>query len=390
MTTKEDGRPITDAEVTGWRTEFPMLSERIHVANCSHGPQSRRVRRAVEAYLASWRAAGMDWDRWLDEVEAARREFAALIGARPEEVAISTSASAAVASIASGLEIEPTRSRVVTTEAEFPTVGHVWLAHRRYGLEVEFLPLRDGEIPVEEYERHVDERTRLVSATHVYYRTGFRQDLSRIAEIAHSAGALLLVDAYQSLGTLALDVREQGIDMLVGGALKYLLGLPGIAFLYVRDELIDRFRPALTGWLGQADPFAFDPTTLQYADDARRFETGTPPIFAAAAARAGISIINEVGVDRVEGRIHRLSAHAISAARDRGLDYVGPLDPARKGALNAIRVPRPAAMEAALRERGIIATARGDVVRVAPHFFTTLQEIERVMDEIRERLEADG
>ena len=378
-----DPGPLSEDEIARWRGEFPALDTTIHLANCSHSPQSKRVRGAIEGYLDSWLETGMDWDLWMAEVERAREAFAGLIGAKPTEVAVSTSASAAVASIASALSVEGQRRRVVTTEAEFPTVGHVWLAHQKYGYEVDFVPVRDGALKLEDYESKIDGRTLITSATHIYYRNGFKQNVARIAEIAHSAGSLLLVDAYQSLGTCRVDVRELDADMLVGGALKYLLGIPGIAFIYVKEELIERLEPALTGWFGRREPFAFDATQLDYASGATRFETGTPPIFAAVAAQAGISLIREVGVDRIERRIEELSRHTIEAARLRDLDYAGPADVSQKGATTAIRVSDPHRVEAELKERRVVASARGDVIRIAPHFFTTTSDLDRGLDELR-------
>lgn len=376
-----------DDEARTWQEEFPGLAATIHVANCSHGPQSRRVRAAVDAYLDSWLAKGMDWEGWIAEIEGAKEAFARLIGAKPAEVALSTSASAAVASIASALATDGKRRRVVTTEAEFPTVGHVWLAHARYGLEVEFVPVHDGAIELDAYEAAIDARTLIVSATHVYYQNGFKQDVRRIAEIAHRAGALLLVDAYQSLGTCRVDVGELGIDILVSGNQKYLLGVPGIAFVYVRQELVERLEPSFTGWFGRVNPFAFDPKTLDYAADARRLETGTPPVFAAAAARAGMELIEEADLQRIEARIDALSAHAIRATAARDLEYSGPADVRRKGATTAIKVPEPATIERLLKERNVVASARGDVIRIAPHFFTTTEDIDRALDELCSLLE---
>jgi selenocysteine lyase/cysteine desulfurase len=380
--TEQRVQPITDDEAREWQKEFPGLADTIHVANCSHGPQARRVRQAIEAYLNSWLDRGMDWDEWMTEVETARAVFARLIGADVSEIGISTSASAAVASIASALDPAGPRSRVVTTEAEFPTVGHVWLAHAKYGLEIDFVPVRNGALTLVDYEERVDNRTAFVSATHVYYQNGFKQDLLRIGEIARGSGALLLADAYQSLGTCHLDVRESDIDILVSGNLKYLLGLPGIAFLYVKQELIDRFEPALTGWFGRTNPFAFDPLNLDYADEARRFDTGTPPVFAAVAARAGMELIEKAGTRRIGERIDELSACAIDSLDRIGLEYVGPRDVSTKGATTAIKVNDPHAVEEKLKERGVVASARGDVIRIAPHFFTTCDDIDRALGEL--------
>jgi selenocysteine lyase/cysteine desulfurase len=383
-------KPIDEDEARTWQREFPALDITVHVANCSHGPQSRRVRAAIDAYLESWLERGMDWDAWMGEVVGARASFARLIGAQLEEVALSTSASAAVASIASALDAQARRTRVVTTEAEYPTVGYVWLAHQRHGFAVDFIPVSSGAVDIEEYEKRIDGRTAIVSATHVYYENGYKQDVRRIAEIAHAAGALLLVDAYQSLGTCAVDVRAQDIDILVSGNQKYLLGVPGVAFIYVKRELIERFEPAFTGWFGRVDPFAFDATTLDYAADARRFETGTPPVFAAAAARAGTEIILEADPARIEKRIEGLSAHAMRCASDRRLEYFGPEDARRKGATTAIRVPDPHRVEALLKERQVVASARGRVIRIAPHFFTTCDDLDRAFDELASVLKSSS
>ncbi len=263
-------------------------------------------------------------------------------------------------------------------------MGHVWLAHQKYGWEVDFIPVRAGRIELEDYERSVGERTLVTSATHVYYQNGFKQDLKRVAEIVHRTGSFLLVDAYQSLGTCRVDVRELDVDFLVSGNLKYLLGIPGVAFIYAKRELVDGLKPAVTGWFGQNEPFAFTPHILEYANDARRLDTGTPPVITAIAARAGMEIINEVESYRIEARIQELSEFAVGFALDLGLEYVGPSDVREKGATTAIRVPEPPKVERLLRERNIIASARGDVIRVAPHFFTTKRDIEVVLGSLRE------
>ncbi|MFQ5602226.1 MAG: aminotransferase class V-fold PLP-dependent enzyme [bacterium] len=381
---------MTEEQILNWRQEFPILAQKIHVANCSQGPQSKRVRESIDAYLKSWQTAGMDWELWLEEVFKAKQEFARLIHAEADEIALSTSASAATASVASALNLSGRRNKVVTTEAEFPTVVLVWLAHQKYGLQVAHLPLQNGRIPLQAYRDHVDETTLLASATHIYYQNGFKQDLQKIAEIVHQRGAWLFVDAYQSLGVCQVDVRKMDIDFLISGNLKYLLGIPGIAFLYVKNELVESLRPALTGWFGQADPFAFDSKYLSFANDSRRFETGTPSLITAYAARAGMQIINEVGSQNIEARIRTLSDFTVACARQLGLEYAGPENLAEKGAITAIKVPNPHKVESLLKERNIIASARGEVIRIAPHFFTTLEDIEQVLMEISKIIRQPG
>ena len=363
-----------------WQAEFPLLAHTIHVANCSQAPQGKRVRRAIEDYLDSWLTAGMDWNYWIEETVKAKHEFARLINANPDEIALSTSVSEATASIASALDPQGPKRRILTTEAEFPTVGHVWLASQKYGYKVDYVPVRNGEILLDDYRRLMDDETVLASITHVYYQNGFKQDLKAIAEIVHEKDALFYVDAYQSLGTVNIDVKQMDIDILSTGNLKYLLGIPGIAFIYAKKEIISRLKPAITGWFGQENPFSFQVRYLDYASDTRRFDTGTPPVLAAFAARAGMEIINEVGAKQIEKRINMLSQYTIKLAQERGLEILSPLDVNKKGSTTAIKVDDSHHVEDELKKQNIIASARGNAIRVAPHFYTTKENLDYVMD----------
>lgn len=375
---------ITDRDVSCWRQEFPILEDIIHLGNCSQNPQSRRVRAAINRYMDNWLTVGMDWDYWCNEVVLAKAEFAKLIGAETDEIAVTLSVSDAIGSVAGALDFSHGRNKIVTTDADFPTVGHVWLAQRKYGCEVDYVSMENGQINLSNYESHIDENTLITSFAHVYYQNGFKQELDAITEIAHTKGSLVLVDGYQACGTCPLDVHRQNIDFYTTGTLKYLLGIPGIAFLYVRRELIPQLTPALTGWFGQEDPFSFNVRQLSYASGTRRFDTGTPPVMAAFAARAGLEIINEVGVDAISERIDFLSSIAIAEADRHGLDMVSPRDITKKGATTAIRLSMDShQMEEELRNRNIIASARGNVIRVAPHFYTTADDIAYTMEQIK-------
>lgn len=377
---------LTMDEIQRWRQEFPILSTTIHLANCSQSPQSKRVKNSIEAYLRSWREEGMNWDAWIAKVEEAKRQFAQLINADQDEIAVTMSVSDATTSVASACLPTPWKNRIVTTGAEFPTVGQIWLAQQRFGWQVDFVPVRDGGIYLEDYQRIVDQQTAIVSATHVYYQNGFKQDLAAIAEIAHSRGALFYVDAYQSLGTVPVDVKRLGIDMLSSGVLKYLLGLPGIAFLYIRRELANQLQPASTGWFGQQNPFAMEVSRLDYAAGARRFDTGTPPIISAYAAEAGLALINEVGVERIHQRIQQLVSFTLQRAAELGLPVLGPRAVEDRGAAIAIAVPDGHSLEEKLKARGMILSARGPAIRIAPHFFTMEEEIGKALQAVREEL----
>lgn len=364
------------------RAQIPILGSLLPMNNCSQAPQCDATREAAAAYLSSWNEAGMDWDAWIGETEAARAEFAALIGADPDDVGVATSVSQATASIASGLDYSGRRNRVLVSGAEFPTVGHVWLAQERFGAEIDWVPVHDGAVELGEYAARIDERTLIVSACRGYYQSGFKQDIPAIAELAHAQGALLYVDAYQTLGTEPFDAPASGADFVASGNLKFLMGIPGIAFVWVRPGLAARLQPAITGWFGRADPFAFDETTLDWGSGGRRLDTGTPPIFEAYVARAGMAWLGSIGLDAIGRWTTHLAEHLVEGARGRGLAILGPSDPHRRAPTTAILCDDSHAIEGGLRTRGIIGSARGPVLRLAPHFYNTTEDLDRALDAV--------
>lgn len=368
-----------------FRARFPILAHKIHLANCSQAPLSIDVRQALERYQQSLIEEGMAWEIWMGEVQAARAEFAHLIGAEPEDIAVLSCVSDCISAIAGCLPIQG-RRQVVTTVDEFPTVGHGWLAAAEHGrAEVRFARSADDFYPPELIEPHLGKDSALLSVHLVSYNHAARQDVRSLARLAHAYGASILVDAYQALGTLSFDVRQAEVDILVCGNLKYLLGLPGIAFMYVRPGLSDELHPAATGWFGRVNPFNFDPTHLDFAPGARRFDMGTPPIAAAYAALAGMRLIREAGADAIERHVREISRQVIAGALERGFTPASPLDVTRKGASTALRFgERSADLEQRLKGRGIIVSARGDVVRIAPHLFSTTADITAALDGLAE------
>lgn len=375
--------PLTEPpfNIEYWRKQFPILDQYIHVANCSQAPQSTFTHSAAMEYLESWNRMGMDWDRWMEEVNHAKAEFAKLIHADPADIAIGTSVSELTSAVASALPLNASRKKILVTEAEFPTVGFIWQAQQKYGFRVDFIPVNNGVIDPAAYDLYVDQDTLITSACDTYYYNGFRQNLKDIIPRIHEKGSLVFVDAYQALGTHPLDVKALDTDFLASGNLKYLLGVPGIAFLYVKRELAEYLDPSFTGWFGQENPFAFDIHRFVYAKGARRFDSGTPPVPTAYIARAGMKIINTIGIENIHQWTNVLSEHCIQGAQARGLELAGPTDLSIKAPNTAIRVPGDShEFELALRERGVIASARNDVVRVAPHFFITRQDLDCVLD----------
>lgn len=367
-------------DISSVRARIPILAHAIPMNNCSQAPLTDATRAAAERFLDSWNRAGMDWDAWIEEVEACRRAFARMINASPDEIGVVSSVSHAASVVATAIQFDRGRDVVVASGAEFPAVGQVWLAQARRGATVRWVPVRDGFVDVTDYDQAIDERTAVVSAAHAYYLNGFVQDVRAINAMARARGALAFVDAYQSLGAVTIDVKALEVDMLASGTLKYLMGTPGIAFLYVRRELIERLEPLVTGWFGRVNPFAFDAAALDWSPTASRFDAGTPPLFSAYVSRAGMEWLHHAGGENVHRWTQHLSNRLLDGAQARGLAVHGRGGAAPKAPTTAIVCSDSRTVEARLRERGIIASARGPVIRLAPHFYNTLDDVDRALD----------
>jgi selenocysteine lyase/cysteine desulfurase len=367
-------------DIAAWRSRIPLLTSLIPMNNCSQAPQTDATRAAAERYLESWNQSGMDWDAWVEEVQLAKSEFARLINASVDEIAVFSCVSEATSAVATALDFSAARRNVVVTEAEFPTIGHIWLAQQRRGARVAWVPVRNGVVDVNAYDASIDGETAIVSACHGYFLNGSMQNIAGLAERVHASGALLYVDAYQTLGTVPVDVRAMGADFLAAGNLKFLMGIPGIAFLYVRRELIERLHPLTTGWFGRANPFAFQVKQLDWSPSASRFDMGTPPIMSAYVARAGMAIINEIGVDAIRRWVEVLGQRLIDGGLQRGFALHGTGDMARKTATTAFVVDDSHTVELTMRRRGIIPSARGPVIRLAPHFYNTIADVDTALD----------
>jgi len=376
--------PEPGYNIDALRRRIPLLASCIPFNNCSQGPQTDATRAAAEQYLESWNRTGMDWEAWIEEVRLAKVAFAALIGASPEDIAVFSSVSEAMSAVASALDFSGKRRRVVLSEIEFPTTGHIWLAQQRRGARVSWVAQHNGVIETSEYEAAIDDDTALVAACHGYFLNGFTQDLSAIVQRAHAHDALVFADAYQTVGTQPIDVRETGVDFLASGTLKYLMGVPGIAFLYVRPELVNSLEPSVTGWFGRSNPFSFDIKGLTWSEGASRFDSGTPPIINAYIGRAGMEMIAGIGVGKIRAWHEVLAARLRDGGRERGLTQHGTTDLARKTANTAFVVNDSHAIEQAMRARGVLPSARGPVIRLSPHFYNTLDDIDTALDLLAE------
>jgi selenocysteine lyase/cysteine desulfurase len=315
--------------------------------------------------------------------EALRAAFAHFINAQPEEVAIVTSASAGINPIANALQFDE-RNTVVMSEYEFPTMGQIWLAQRPRGAEIHFLDGVNNAVPAECYERAIDRKTRIVPLTHVSFVNGFRSDVAAIAKIAHAQGALLFLDGYQDCGTRPIDVKALDVDFYVTGALKYLLGPPGLGFLYVRRELIETLTPTMTSWMAQRDPFTFDPKCLDPSPDARRFEGGSPPIPNIYLAQPALDLLMGIGMDNVDAQIERLTKVFLKGVHDLRIESKTP--PTSVGPLVVLRAKDPAAALANFTERGIAVSTRRDGVRFAFHVYNTLEDVNIALTALEDNL----
>jgi selenocysteine lyase/cysteine desulfurase len=362
------------------RSRFPILERLVYVNSCSQGALSDAVQSAYADYLRDWDEQGAPWEYWVERAEAARASFAGLVNADADEVAVTTSLSAGVSALFSGLRFEGERQTIVVSDFEFPTVGQIAHAQELRGRRVVHVPeAEDATIPLERFDAAIDETTALVAVTHVCYRNGSRVDVGGVVELAHERGALVLLDSYQAAGAIPIDVRALGVDFLAAGTVKYLLGSAGLAFLYCRSDLVERIRPTSTGWFADEDIFEMDIHDYSPSPTARRFEFGTPPIPSIYAGLAGIELVKEIGVAETEEHVWSLTTMLIEGVDELGGRVATPRDPERRGPLVAIASTDEQALVAALAADGIVTSSRAGNLRVSPHAYNSAEDIEAVL-----------
>ncbi|PJF40270.1 MAG: aminotransferase class V-fold PLP-dependent enzyme [Chloroflexi bacterium] len=362
------------------RKRFPILKEKVYLNSCSQGALSIDVREAYEKYMRDWDEKGSPWDYWVERMEAARHAFAGLVNADPNEVAVMTSVSAAVSALMSALDFTGERNRIVIGDFAFPTVGQIVHAQELRHAQVVHVPTAGNIIPVERFADAIDERTLLVAISHVSFRNGSKRDVEAIAELAHQKGAYILLDSYQALGTMPIDVKKLNVDFLVGGVLKYLLGSAGLAYLYVHKDHILDLTPTSIGWFSQANIFDMDIYANTPSPTARRFESGTPPVPNIYAALAGMKLVQSVGIQKIEARIRELTGALKEAAMQRGFNIVTPIDPNKHGAMIAIRSHKVDLLVKWLEQDNVIVSSRDDNLRISPHFYNNFDDIDRLVD----------
>jgi selenocysteine lyase/cysteine desulfurase len=379
-TTGKTGKTDWDA----LRARFPVFEKKTYINSCSYGALAVEVQAAVQRYLQDRLEQGCDWNYWVERNESARGAIARLLGAEPAEIAVTTSASAGINAIASALDFNGPRNKVVMSDYEFPTDAQIWYAQEPRGARVVRVPETDGYIPPENFAAAIDEQTRIVSVTQVCFRNGAKLDIPAIAALAREKGALMMVDGYQGFGTAPFDAREAGVDFAVGGNVKYLLGTAGVGFLYARRELIESLVPTVTGWFAQEDIFAMDTTRYDPAHSARRFEMGTPPVVNIYAAVAGLEIVEEVGLPAIEARIAGLTDQIKGLAREAGYRIVTPTEAGRHGAMIAIACVDAPALVARLARQDIVTSDRDNNLRISPHFYNNERDVETLFSALHD------
>ncbi|AEC52485.1 putative protein aminotransferase, class V [Pyrococcus sp. NA2] len=363
------------------RKLFPIVHEEgvAYFASCSYGPLSEPVKNAILNYIEDWERKGMNWDFWMEKYEELRKEAAFLLGAHKDEIALVPNVTSGLIAVANSLNYDG--KKVVLSDLNFPTVGHVWLAQEKRGARVEFVKGRNWSISLEDIERAVDDDTLVLSEPHVCYQSGFKYHrVKELSEIAHEHGALFILDDAQSTGVIDIDVKKEDVDVLVTTTLKYLLGGAGLGIMYIRRELVEELEPTVTGWFGQENPFAFDIYHLNYAGNARRFETGSPAVPTVITSLEAIKLIKKIDPKKIESHVLSLVSYATELGEEMGLDILSPRNPENMGPMFVFKVNNPHGIAEELLREKIVVSPRGPAIRVAMHIFNSENDVERLFE----------
>ncbi len=371
--------------VDAFRAQFASLPRLAYFNSGSYGLLSTAVRNAFSTYLGTREAVGADWGAWVGALEGTRERMARLLAVDVDEVAITSSASAGINAIASGLDYVA-RPKIIVSNFEFPTSGQIWHAQEKAGARVVHIEeSEDGVIPLERFAEEIDETTSIVVISQVCYRNGGRipdEDIKTLSALAHANGALIILDSYQIVGAAQVHPRKLGVDFCVGGMLKYLLGTAGIGFLYASSEAIARITPRTSGWFAQADIDAMDIFHHTPSDTARRFEAGTPPVPNCIATSAALDVVLEAGLPAIEAQIAATTAYAIKRLQEHDVRLGSPVDAARRGPLLTIPAPDDQGLVDVLARSDVVTSCRDGRVRVGFHAYNTTEDVDRLIEAV--------
>jgi len=381
-------------DLLNWRSEFPILDKTVYLISHSLGAMPKATYDQLHEYADKWATRGVRaWaEGWWEMPVTLGDELASIIGADPGTVVMHQNVSVCQSLILSCFDPTPKRNKIVYSELNFPSVMYVYEAHAREGkLRIETVKSDDGmTVPLERMLAAIDEETLLVPFSHVLFKSAFLQDAKAIVDRAHEVGAMVVLDTYQSAGTVPFSVKDLNVDFATGGSVKWLCGGPGAGYLYVRPDLQSKLEPKTTGWMAHEAPFSFD-TKLRYASNISRFLHGSPAIPALYAARSGYRIINEIGVERIREKSTRQTNYLIELAEEAGFRVTSPRNPAQRGGTITVAHEHAGAMTKELLRREFIVDYRpGAGVRISPHFYTKDEELELVIEEMKKIAASDA
>ncbi len=369
-----------------WRQEFPILERTTYLISNSLGAMPRAVYDGLRDYADLWNTRGVRaWEEgWWEMAARVGDKIAPLIGAAPGELSLHQNVTLTQAVIASCFDFRGPRNKIVMTDLEFPSIQYFYHEQRCHGARVETVPSEDGiRLPLEKFLAAIDDTTLLVPISLVLFRSSFIVDARAIVERAHRVGAHVILDCFQAAGTIPVDVRGLGVDFAVGGVLKWLCGGPGVAYLYVSEDLRSRLRPALTGWLAHRRPFAFEPGPIDRREDSYRFLNGTPHIPALYACQPGLDIVSDVGVAAIREKSTRLTARIMAGAAARGWQIRTPEQPAERAGTVSVDCPHSAEVCRELLARDILVDWRPNAgIRLSPHFYNREEECDSALEQM--------
>ena len=374
-------------DLLSYRAQFPILAQEIYLINHSLGAMPKATYDRLHDFAETWATRGIRaWEEgWWEMPITVGNKLAKIIGAPPASVTMHQNVSIAQAIILSCFDLSGKRNKIVYEALNFPSVMYVYEAHAKAAnARIVTIPSADGiTIDTQKMLDAIDEETLLVPISHVLFKSAYIQDVEAIIAKAHAVGALVILDAYQSAGTVPFNVTALNVDFALGGSVKWLCGGPGAGWLYVRPDWQNKLEPKITGWAGQRAPFAFAPE-LDYADDTSRFLQGTPPIPALYSAESGYDLINEIGVERIREKSIRQTTRLLEWADENGWRINSPRVAEQRGGSVIIDVPHADEIVRELSARHILVDFRpGAGIRIGPHFYNTDEEIDTTMNEIR-------
>jgi kynureninase len=373
-------------DLLAWRPEYPILGSKTYLINNSLGAMRGSVASALASYADAWATKGVEaWHDWLPKMTEVADLVGSIIGAPPGTTVMHQNVAALLGAVASSFDFGGRRNKVVTTSMDWPGSHYLWTEHARYGAKLHVVPSDDGVgVDAQRVCDAIDDETLLVSVSHVLFKSAFVMDVAPIVARAHEVGALVVLDSYQAAGVLPFSVTDLGVDLCVGGSVKYLCGGPGNGWLYAAPGVVETLRPAQVGWFGHARPFGFEFDAVDYAPGVMRFAGGTPGVPAAYAAVPGYRAVAEVGVERIRERSLSLTQPLLEGALERGFTVRSPHDPARRGGHVTIDPGGDSQrVHDTLLARGFAVDHRPGVgIRVGPHFYNSAEECEAILDQM--------